>query len=266
MKCFFHGVVGTHPNLTIKNSYTNTSCVYLETDSAHLIFDAGSGILNCANTHTFNSKPIFIFLSHFHYDHIMGLLFFEPLLNGTQDIYFVHPDPVLTKKAIQSFFSPTFFPLSFSSFKQKPSFISPANFKIDDIDVTHLELSHPGKSYAYKLIFKDKSFIYATDNELCDSSYNDCISFFNSADVLIHDCYFYNENKTNVHKWGHSFLHQNLQIAHEANIKNLCLFHHHPNRTESQFKTMKKNISTFINQHNALFKCYITYDSFVLDF
>lgn len=266
MRCLFYGVIGAFPNLNTTTKYTNTSCVYIETESAHLIFDAGTGILNCNKENNLSSKPIFIFLSHFHYDHIMGLLFFTPLLNGTQEIYFVHPDPKLAKNAIQSFFSPTFFPLSFSSFKKQPNFISTSDCKKHNINTDYLKLSHPGNSYAYKLTFKDKYFIYATDNELHESNYNECVSFFDSADVLIHDCFFYNENKNSVDKWGHSFLNQNLKIAHAAKVKNLCLFHHNSNRTSEQFSEMKKDIDLFLKNNNAVFKCHITHDSFILDF
>jgi ribonuclease BN (tRNA processing enzyme) len=266
MKCFFYGVVGAFPNLNLKRNYTNTSCVYLETDSAHLIFDAGSGLLDCSKSHNLSTKPIFIFLSHFHYDHIMGLLFFPPLLNGTNDIYFIHPNPKLAEKTIKSFFSPIFFPLTFSSFHKQPSFISPHDCKKHSLSVDFCELSHPGKAYAYKLSFLDKQFIYATDNELSNSNHTKYVSFFKSASILIHDCFFYNENKSHVYKWGHSFLHQNLQLAHDANVKNLCLFHHNPNRTDSQFLNMKKDIDIFIKKNNSVFNCYITYDSFSLDF
>ena len=68
----------------------NTSCVELlgENDS-HIILDAGSGLrpLGKALAKT-ERKNFSIFLSHFHWDHIQGLPFFDPAYKPDSKIDF----------------------------------------------------------------------------------------------------------------------------------------------------------------------------------
>jgi len=37
-----------------------------------------------------------------------------------------------------------------------------------------------------------------------------------------------------IQGWGHSLISQTLQLAGEANVSNLILFHHDPSRTDDQ--------------------------------
>ena len=68
----------------------NSPCVELSiSDNEVFIFDAGSGIRELGKVliENFNCK-IHIFLSHFHWDHIQGLPFFDPLYNPNFEIHF----------------------------------------------------------------------------------------------------------------------------------------------------------------------------------
>ena len=47
MKCKFYGVVGAFQNFCDNQNFHHTSCVYVETPTAHLIFDAGTGLKKC---------------------------------------------------------------------------------------------------------------------------------------------------------------------------------------------------------------------------
>ena len=60
-----------------------TSCVQLDLPSNNIIFDAGSGIAKLGETIIKNhdTRPIDIFIGHYHYDHIIGLPFFAPLFS-----------------------------------------------------------------------------------------------------------------------------------------------------------------------------------------
>lgn len=266
MKCVFYGVVGAYQNHCNESKFNHTSCVYVETPSAHLIFDAGTGLRTCENTNDLSSKPVVLFLSHFHYDHILGLLFFNQLHTQTNPLYIVHPFPDLAEQAVKSLFTPTFFPLPYSAVKRPPIFISPNDCNAFDIDVSFFKLFHPGDSFAYRVTFQEKSLVYATDNELTEENFLPTSSFFKDASLLIHDCYFFKENKSYVTNWGHSFLSSNLQLALAANISKLCLFHHHPALISKQSGSMQAEIDDFLKKNNHPFDCFLTYDNFSLDF
>lgn len=50
----------------------NTLCILIETPREYVILDAGSGLYKI-DQYIRNNKPIYLFISHFHLDHIIGL-------------------------------------------------------------------------------------------------------------------------------------------------------------------------------------------------
>ena len=81
----FWGVRGSYPTVDPNTLYFggNTSCVEAEVDGRRLIFDAGTGIIPLGKELCNGVPPTpaaYVFLSHTHIDHVMGLCFFEPLL------------------------------------------------------------------------------------------------------------------------------------------------------------------------------------------
>ena len=69
MKAIFLGTNGWYDTET-----GNTTCILIETDDYFILLDAGNGFYkidqHIAST---TKKPIYLFLSHFHLDHIVGL-------------------------------------------------------------------------------------------------------------------------------------------------------------------------------------------------
>ena len=91
----FWGVRGSRPTAeTDKLKYGgDTSCVEIRTSNNELvILDMGTGLSNIGRMileDTNSPKVINIFLSHYHWDHLLGFLNFTPLFNDafTFNIY-----------------------------------------------------------------------------------------------------------------------------------------------------------------------------------
>lgn len=86
MKIKFWGVRGSTPTPEHRNSRYggNTSCLEVRLKNGTLIiFDCGSGLraLGKSLLREFSQDPIrgYVFLTHFHWDHIQGVPFFLPL-------------------------------------------------------------------------------------------------------------------------------------------------------------------------------------------
>jgi ribonuclease BN (tRNA processing enzyme) len=58
------------------------------------------------------------------------------------------------------------------------------------------------------------------------------INLAKDADLLIYDTQFTKEEYRQRPHWGHSHPDDAIQIAREANVKTLCLFHHAPLRSD----------------------------------
>ena len=98
---------------------------------------------------------------------------------------------------------------------------------------------HPGQCFAYRVDYKGKSVVYATDAEykkLGSSDLKPAVEFFQDADLLIFDSMYTFSEGLEKEDWGHSSTFIGVDLALEANVKQIAFFHHEP--TYSDFKLM----------------------------
>ena len=116
-------------------------------------------------------------------------------------------------------------------------------FEIDGFAVRSLRLRHPGNTLAYRLTPAGggASMAYVTDNELGPggdygeprSWRSDFIRFLEGVDVLIHDAMFTPAELEHHRGWGHSSYKEAIQLAADAQVRRLVLFHHRPERDDA---------------------------------
>ncbi|MBU1183019.1 MAG: MBL fold metallo-hydrolase, partial [Proteobacteria bacterium] len=64
------------------------------------------------------------------------------------------------------------------------------------------------------------------------------IEFSAEADLLVHDAEYTPEEYEHYKEWGHSSYSQALSLAFEAGVKRLGLFHHSPERSDSEMNKL----------------------------
>ncbi|OHD10501.1 MAG: hypothetical protein A2Y41_09245 [Spirochaetes bacterium GWB1_36_13] len=229
----------------VKNTYKgNSPCVEIQGLDDYFILDAGSGLreLGLDLIKRQEKKSIVhLFLSHFHWDHIMGFPFFVPAYNPSFSInvYSGHSDPEL-KLADQQV--KHHFPVEMTDMASFKSFfqLSPEGFiQLNNVKIRILPLRHPGGSFSYRFDFPDgKSFVYATDGEypsreLSEQKIQEYVRFYKDADLLVFDA-MYTFQEAELHKmdWGHSSANIGVELAIEAGVKKLALFHHEPSNRD----------------------------------
>ena len=116
-----------------------------------------------------------------------------------------------------------------------------------DAVVTALELNHPGKSMAYRVDYRGRSIVYATDNEHEENADQRLITFAKHCDMLIYDAMYTDAEylgKTGSTKvgWGHSTWQHGVRIANKAQVKMLALFHHEPTRDDASMNRMLRTV------------------------
>jgi phosphoribosyl 1,2-cyclic phosphodiesterase len=247
MNVKFWGVRGSIP---VPGPHTvrsggNTPCVEVQTsDREILILDAGTGIRSLGlDLRARIDGPLVAVLlfSHTHWDHIQGLPFFSPAQRKQNRLIMLGERRVdgQLKQVLASQMSDPYLPFTLDDLQADLSFeevyegcpISLGNC----VSVLPRRLSHPGGVFGYRISCQNQTVVYATDvshpSEGLDPR---VVELARDADLLIHDAQFLPEERQERPGWGHSSWLEAVQVAREANVKHLALFHHDPSRGDAE--------------------------------
>lgn len=263
MQIEFYGVRGSiaSPGAETVRYGGNTSCVYVEAcDGTQIIFDAGTGIRKLGENLVVQSpsKEINLLFSHYHWDHIQGFPFFLPAYKKNQVINLLaaHLKDINAHSVLTQMTNPHF-PVPSDKLEAQVNLLSIENnkIKIGENTIYSKSLNHPGGGSAYRLETPSGSMAYVTDNELEPpnkpvTSYKEWVDFLTDVDFLIHDAMYIDEELEKIHGWGHSLISQVLQLASDANVNNLILFHHDPSRTDDQLDKIAKDCQDWMKGYN----------------
>jgi len=269
----FWGVRGSYPTVDRGSSKVggNTSCVEVQIDERRLIFDAGTGIIPLGKelcNGIASPAAAYIFLSHTHIDHVMGLCFFEPLLTAKARTFILGPGRThgALTRSLNHLTHSDLFPVSLDELKGKKEIFSLAGGEIIRFGLpghrpkinparadicgeselriaTYKSPAHPLKGVMlYRVFYGKKSLVYATDIEEQDGGYPEVIDFARGADLLIHDGQYLSDeyfSRTKPRKgWGHSTIELAIEVAKKAGVKQLALFHHEPTHDDKTMATI----------------------------
>jgi ribonuclease BN (tRNA processing enzyme) len=66
------------------------------------------------------------------------------------------------------------------------------------------------------------------------------VALSKDADLLIHDAQYTTEELKAKKGWGHSSWEQAVEVAKQAGVKKLALFHHDPDHNDAFLSTLEK--------------------------
>jgi phosphoribosyl 1,2-cyclic phosphodiesterase len=281
MRVRFWGVRGSIPCPgpgTVKYG-GNTACIEVRfPESGRLIIvDAGSGLRELGNfmmAHDLPKGPLKadIFLSHTHWDHIMGFPFFTPIyVPGTH--LRVHGPVSYEGDTLEGIvggqLTYRYFPVRQAELAARIEYLvlKEDHFDLGDgITLTTKYLNHPILCLGYRFTCQGKVFCAAYDTEpfrnvFCtdpgDPSYDEAMAsegamvareqnalleeFFRGADLLVHDSqYTEAEYQSRFVGWGHSTFEHAIAAASRVGVRRLALFHHDPLRTDEQIDALRE--------------------------
>ena len=254
----------------------NTSCLEIRAGKRLTVVDLGTGVKPLGDwlmENDFKCGPVSmdIFITHTHWDHIMGFPMFTPI--------FV-PGTKLNIRGPVSFNDDTLASiigdqLSYRYWPVRQSELA-AQIKYEELKETTMDLgggykvttkylNHPILCLGYRFEYQGKSIVTAFDHEPFrnlfptdpkDPNYNEdaalegetaakeenekIIRFFKDADILIHDAQ-YTAGEFEKHLgWGHSSYEYTIEAAAQAGVRKLVFYHHDPNRTDGQLVSLEE--------------------------
>ena len=229
-----------------------TSCVEVDVGKgAFVVCDMGSGLrelgLDSLRRLSDGNRPKewHFFLSHLHWDHIMGFPFFVPaFVDGAKVIIHAgHSDAETALRRQQEEIS---FPVPFNWLKADIEFrtLKPGEeYQIGELTVGLTRQEHSHDSYGYRFTDAEgRTAIYSTDAEYKIDQMeaeDDMAKFMSGADLVVADTMYSLADSVSMKEdWGHSSNIVAVDLCHQAGAKRLALFHHEPTYSDADISRM----------------------------
>jgi phosphoribosyl 1,2-cyclic phosphodiesterase len=218
---------------------TATTCAEVISDHGQqIVIDGGSGIRGLGESMmkgpaAKGKAVIHIFLTHFHWDHLLGLPFFTPhFIAGNQIHYYtVQPE---AEHLVRGLFKRPYFPVAFEALSSNIKFhqIEPRKpMKIDDLTITPYQLDHPDPCWGFKIQNDAKTYSHCVDSEGTRSSREALgldLPLYQNVDLMYFDAQYTLPELAEKANWGHSAAQIGLDIAFRESVKSIVFAHHDP--------------------------------------
>lgn len=216
MKLVLLGTTGYHGN-----DRRQTACMMLP--ELGVMFDAGTALYRASEY--LQTDSLDIFLSHVHLDHCIGLTFLFDLRAACPNLgrVTVHGEPTKLEAMREHLFAELLFPVR-PPFEMMP--IAAEVRLADGGKLTHFPLKHPGGSLGFRIDWPDRSLAYVTDTIAAPTAAY--VEKIRGVDLLLHECYFDDDDPERADLTGHSCLSPVLQVAAKAGVGRLVLVHINP--------------------------------------
>jgi ribonuclease BN (tRNA processing enzyme) len=193
----------------------NTISVLVQSEEYDILFDAGNGIAK-ADQYISQKKPVCLFISHFHIDHIAGLhTLCKFRFKKGLTIYGQPGSAELLDRFVAEPFTVPLKDLPYSATAKE---LSAGTHELP-FRVTCLPLVHPAPCFGYRLEIDGRVITYCTDTGVCDNA----ITLGRNADLLITECGLKSGEESPG--WPHLNPENAIGIARDAQAKRLALTH-----------------------------------------
>lgn len=263
----------------------NTSCVEVNVNGHLIILDAGTGLINigselmekyiASGINASERTPVnaTVLISHIHQDHIQGFTFFRPLHIPSSIINVfgnVNYNESLSDELAELLFGKSF-PLDLGDIAGnlnikdlnetegiilrhgEPPIIkrieneNDAHVDGDDVLITcYRSYAHPQEGVIiYKISYKDKVLVYATDKESYPGGDKKLANFARGCNLLIHDAQYTMEDYMDAYSpkqgYGHSTFDMAIEAKHQTHADKVVFFHYDPAYDDNKLNAIKEH-------------------------
>jgi len=262
----FYGVRGSiaTPGPSTVRYGGNTVCVGVRTvDDTLVVFDMGTGIRVLGDELIAGGaklpEPIHVFVTHAHWDHIIGAPFFAPIYRKEAHVI-LHSMSARAESSIQKgvLFDGEHFPVRIADLPahlDRPPFAS-GPIRVGSATVRSVALNHPGGCEGFRIDDADGSSVcYLTDNELgapvtgLVAPPSELARFAQNVGLLIHDAQYMPDDMPAKRGWGHSVVDDVLALGRDAEARTVALHHHDPWRDDHALDLIANHARAWCRAH-----------------
>lgn len=230
----------------------NTACVEVLIAQQRLIFDGGTGLraLGKHLLHTEANVQAHIFFTHTHWDRIQGFPFFIPAFS-TGNRFDIYGAPAPTGASIKQCLTdqmlrPNFFtPLQKMSSEMIFHDISAGSViqLANEIMVETIALNPSTSALGFRVNHGGRSLVYATDTDNSTEGIDKNLLYLaQDADLLIYDGTYSETAYHDLNGAANVPWEQGVELAKQAQVKEMILFHHNPVHDDNYLDHMEMEI------------------------
>jgi len=258
----FQKEIKTKPHSFASTYSCHTTCIEILSEGSPMpiYVDMGTGLSAAAgdlasglNNDKFkaDSGEAAFFITHTHWDHIIGLPTLYRLYKPGNEFHFYGAHKGL-KKRIAGLFNKNYFPVEFDLLEDRLHFHELR--KDEQIPFGKLKIStasqpHPGTSFAYRFEYNHKIFVIATDTDLSNtmaSSFPKGKNIYSGATMVAVDSHFTHEDYLQRKTHGHPSIERVVDFAASEEINNIMLTHHNPAYDDEFLDALLESAYTYL--------------------
>lgn len=226
----------------------NTICIELRLGDHVLIIDAGSGILPAGSAlKAAGHGDIALFLTHCHYDHVIGLPFFMPLYGKGPAVTISSghmAGKMTTHDIICGLMRQPYFPIGPELCRDclKTRDFTPGDVlePFAGVRMHTVALNHPGNAVGYRVEWAGRAVAIVTDVEHVPGTPDPAVlDLIRGADLVLYDACYTDEEFDRFRGFGHSTWQEGVRLANLAGVRQIGLIHHATWRSDSDLLQME---------------------------
>ncbi|MEX2480548.1 MAG: MBL fold metallo-hydrolase [Gammaproteobacteria bacterium] len=266
----------------------NTSCVELRWGDHLLVCDGGTGIISLGEElmQTRVARELMVVFTHYHWDHICGLPFFQPAFSPDWHIRFFGPGDTAAEieQRLSDQMKAPYFPVETETWMANIEYVEPqgAGLAHGPFEIVRFNVHHPGVTYGYRVRIAGKTVVYISDNEvqflkgsiaqrlhefeedehellerMVSEQRSAEVGAIEDVDILIHDAQYTPEDYSRKRGWGHSCYVDTVNLAIDAGVACLYLYHHDPTYDDEQVAAIHRECLAIIRARESSMECHV---------
>lgn len=210
----------------------HTACISLEREGELAVLDAGSGLSCLAKELEGKAlRRLDLFLSHPHFDHMMGLFTFPLLHDPGMELHLYGGTGL--QKNLETLIDPPYWPVGMRDCEARLFYheLRPGEqFRMGSFRGTVAAGNHPGGSLVCRLEADGKSLVYTLDCETDEAMFARLTEFSRGADLIVWDASYTRADKRPG--WGHSTWEEGIALRRAAGAGRVLMSHYSPDYTD----------------------------------